>query len=161
MKTIRFFSTVVIWTIINITAAHAQNTNLQKPISRIPTVGTEIKRGSYGTYNCLAKMKNELSALEYALCVDSFVDSDLANGPPTDAFLFGAYLTSIRFIKIALKPDASETRPAWETRSAKIIYSKWIKKVREAIARAGYTEIDFCNSVGSENLKSCTTEPLP
>ena len=139
----------------------AQCANLDKPISRIPTVGSEIKRGSVGAFDCSLKLVNELSALEYAQCVNSFVESDLASGPPSDAFLFGTYITSISLIKIHLKPEFSNTQKAYETHFAKEIYAKWLKRFSGAVSRTGYTMKDFCISVGNKDLKSCSKIALP
>ncbi|MGA8863225.1 MAG: hypothetical protein WB444_05385 [Gallionella sp.] len=117
--------------------AGAQDSKLNAPISRQPTVGSEIDRGQEAGFAC--GLENTKTFLSFTTCIDSVVSSNKQNSALSEPFEFGLYVRALQdsFLrKMALSSDGHI--PLWKDRMTKIMKSRHLSLK------------DFCKAINAE-----------
>ncbi len=133
--------------------AFSQTANLDAPVSRQPTVRSEIKRGSTDAFRCAMKYDDPDTALKFSGCVEDLVFSNISNSTISDPYLFGLYTAAIPSLKLHIKYiDKSRSKTDYEL--APKTLEGWRDHAKELSAKTGLTRSDFCETV-SKDPKSC------
>ena len=123
--------------IILCTAPVAAQSKLDAPVSRQPTVGSEINRGQKAAFNC-SMNTNVLSQTEFADCVSNTVTINRQRSTLSDPFEFGLYVRALEIANVRrMTPDTDGMVAVWHKRAADIMRSKKL------------TLADFCKAIGA------------
>jgi hypothetical protein len=82
--------TAALWLMTLILPAAAQAVNLNAPLSRQPTVGSEIDRGQEASFEC--GLKNLVDLLAFINCVDRSLLLNKQKATLSDPYEFGLYV---------------------------------------------------------------------
>jgi hypothetical protein len=77
------------------TPARAQNSKPDAPVSRQPTVRSEIARGNRAAEDCDLPDANVTNPIKFAECVDNAVGTNVRNSTLSDPYEFGLYVNAL------------------------------------------------------------------
>ncbi|WP_298261680.1 hypothetical protein [Bradyrhizobium sp.] len=116
------------------TPCMAQNSKLNAPISRQPTVGSEIDRGQDAAFDC--GLHNLTNFAEFVACLNDIVTANRQKSTLSEPFQFGLYVRALQHAyvqHVALEGNVS----IWRDSMVKIMKSNKLSFK------------DFCDAVGS------------
>jgi hypothetical protein len=117
--------------------AWAQNSNLNAPVSRQPTVGSEIERGQEVGFQCGLDYRANFS--KFRDCVNNAISTNRQSSTLSEPYEFGLYVRALQhsYVQgIALNSDGM--LPIWRDRLMRIMKSRKLSFG------------DFCKAAGSE-----------
>ena len=111
------------WALTICATANAQNSNLNAPVSRQPTVRTEIDRGQDAGFEC--GLNNITSFFKFKDCINDDVDTNRQNSTLSDPFEFGLYVRALQHAYVQGVQLRSEAfLSVWRDRLVKIMETK-------------------------------------
>jgi len=124
-------------TLLVCTPLHAQNSKLDAPVSRQPTVGSEIDRGQSAAFDCGLNNVGHLPA--FVSCINNTVTTSQQKSTLSDPFLFGLYVRALQNAFVEKSTLASDGNlPIWRRQMLDIM------KVKHLSFR------DFCQAAHAE-----------
>jgi hypothetical protein len=103
-----------------ITMASAQNANLNAPVSRQPTVGTEVRRGDLASFDC--GIENVIDTEPFIACVNDLIDTNRQKSTLSDPFELGVYLAAVNHVAIQeMALDSNHNFPFWRDGLIKLL----------------------------------------
>jgi hypothetical protein len=136
------------------TPARAQDSRLNSPVSRQPTVGSEITRGDAAASECTSRLWRSGRTLAINLsnfedCVNDAVRDNRQKSTLSEPFEFGLYLAALFHCYAQKIPFSGGIYPpVWHDRVVKIIKSKKLSFG------------DWCKAT-SEDFKKCSSGAMP
>lgn len=103
-----------------ITVAIAQNANLNAPVSRQPTVGSEIQRGNEAAFDCSLHYLTDLR--KFIVCMNDLIETNRQKSTLSEPFELGLYLQALSYASVhhhSLNSDGSFT--IWRDRAIAIL----------------------------------------
>jgi hypothetical protein len=105
---------------IVITVASAQNANLNAPVSRQPTVGSEVRRGDLASFDC--GIENVIDTEPFIACVNDLIDTNRQKSTLSDPFELGVYLAAINHVAIQdMALNSNHNFPFWRDGLIKLL----------------------------------------
>jgi hypothetical protein len=105
------------------TPATAQDSKLNAPVSRQPTVGSEIDRGQALGFECGTQSLTDLS--RFVACVSDAIDVNRQKTTLSEPFEFGLYVRALQHAYIQGIPlNGDGSLPIWRDRLIKIMASR-------------------------------------
>jgi hypothetical protein len=122
---------------------HAQNSKLDAPVSRQPTVCSEIDRGQSAGFDCALKNVAHLPA--FVSCINNVVAANQQSSTISDPFLFGLYLRALQNAFVEQKTLTSDGN-----------FQIWRTKVLEIMKATHLSFKDFCQAAHAEKCDVAT-----
>ncbi len=121
------------------TPAFAQNSKLDAPISRQPTVGSEIDRGQDAAFDC--GLHNLTNFAAFVACMNDVITVNRQKSTLSEPFQFGLYVRALQHAyvhKVALEGNVT----IWRDDMVKIMKSNRLsfKNFCDAVGAAGKCE---------------------
>src|SRR5580704_996858 len=105
---------------IVITVASAQNANLNAPVSRQPTVGSEVRRGDLASFDC--GIENVIDTEPFIACVNDLIDTNRQKSTLSDPFELGVYLAAVNHVAIQeMALNSNHNFPFWRDGLIKLL----------------------------------------
>jgi hypothetical protein len=124
---------VIIWAVSLCATALAQ-TNLNAPVSRQPTIKTEIDRGQDAAFNC--GLDNLTNFSKFVDCIDAGIAANRQNSSLSEPYEFGLCIRALQHAYVQGRQLGSDGNlTVWRDRLVKIMMSRKL------------TLADFCKAV--------------
>ena len=102
------------------TFASAQNANLNAPVSRQPTVGSEMRRGDLASFDC--GIQNVIDLQPFIACVNDLIDVNRQKSTLSDPFELGVYLAALNHVAIQeMALNSNHNFPFWRDGLIKLL----------------------------------------
>lgn len=102
------------------TFASAQNANLNAPVSRQPTVGSEVRRGDLASFDC--GIQNVIDLQPFIACVNDLIDVNRQQSTLSDPFELGVYLAALNHVAIQeMALNSNHNFPFWHDGLIKLL----------------------------------------
>ena len=116
-----------------ITVASAQNANLNAPVSRQPTVGTEVRRGDLASFDC--GIENVIDTDPFITCVNDLIDTNRQKSTLSDPFELGVYLGAVNHVAIQeMALNSNHNFPFWRDGLIKLLKKTKLSRYKATIS---------------------------
>jgi hypothetical protein len=147
-------------TIAMCSSSLAQSVNFDAQVVRIPTVRSELKRGTNDAFWCTQTVSDITSGQEYAQCIGLARRNDERIAPSSEYYILGLYEYATDTIKPMLEPSVTRLHRKYETTFAKGMDENWQKELNKAIASTKLSKMDYCNGIEAPDVKKCAESPF-
>ena len=130
----------------------AQTIDLDAPVSRTPTVRSELKRGQVDAATCFSKDENLIPSINFTDCIEKNIKDNIGRSTISDPYLYGIYTDAIWRVDILI--HHLDSSGAISRKFVPLERASWKKHLQAISARSGITPAIYCEAVAGDT-SSC------
>ncbi len=134
------------------TPARAQNSKLNAPVSRQPTVGLEIKRGDAAAFACFRSFLS--NTRKFADCINAAIDANRQQSTLSEPYEFGLYVKALSFSSTQVKQLKIDNNTKGSNGFILAWRKLWHDNMTKIMETNNLSFNDYCEAIGLEKCES-------